>query len=66
MPNQETLKTDIETRFKAWYLASKYCQVVSPENHWEQIALDGFLNGFKEGVEFGCRTLVEKMKVDKE
>lgn len=28
--------------FERWWYASKYCQVVNPEAHWRQIAMDGW------------------------
>ena len=37
-------------KFKAWWLASKYHQVVWPQAHWEQIALDGWCAAYRAGI----------------
>jgi hypothetical protein len=34
-----------EQDFRLWWGASKYCQVVVPNRHWEQIARDAFIAG---------------------
>jgi hypothetical protein len=46
--------SDEHEAFKAWYFASKYCQVVIPAKHWEQIAWDGWQ------AAANCRKIVEK------
>jgi hypothetical protein len=45
----------VRAAFDRWWRASKYCQVVIPEPHWEQIALDSWQAAEREGYLRGIR-----------